>query len=144
MSTLAVAVATLIKKAIFRSPLESEEDYLALFDKNTNKKVMMLCARILRKKLPLWLQATTKGRVSIQKMVDFDWRVDLISSSEYIAHTLVPTGIFRVSVENQATREGEIPAVQSVPFEADRAAVDTVVEGLRTIRDQLKGIGQSV
>jgi hypothetical protein len=144
---LALAVTQLIKTALYRSPLANEQDYLDLFrnpagdgEAGVQKKVMTVCAKQIRAKLPLWRQVAAAQRVSLPRALDIDWRVDLTTSSECISHTTVPTALFQMRVRGHPTKVGEMPPVEVVTFEANRGAVNTIVEGLRTVRDQLANI----
>lgn len=50
-----------------------------------------LIARLILNALPSWKAASISSRVSLPRMVDFDWRVDLRAASEFSTNLSVPT-----------------------------------------------------
>ena len=52
-----------------------------------------------------------------------------------------PSVIVALNVEDQPTSTHELPATRTVEFELNREALETVIDGLGKIRDQLSKMG---
>lgn len=52
-----------------------------------------------------------------------------------------PSVIVALNVEDQPTNENEMPSTRTVEFELSREALETVIDGLGKIRDQLSKMG---
>lgn len=52
-----------------------------------------------------------------------------------------PSVIVALNVEDQASSAHELPATRTVEFELNREALETVIDGLGKIRDQLSKMG---
>jgi hypothetical protein len=53
----------------------------------------------------------------------------------------VPAVMVSLTVEDQASNVREMPQCQDVQFELSREALETVIDGLSKIRDQLSKMG---
>lgn len=73
-------------------------------------------------RLPTWREVAIKRRVSLPRLVDVDWRVDLKTASDHASSIAVPTAVVAVKVEEQPTQSGHVPGVRAVTFELSRGA----------------------
>lgn len=76
-------------------------------------------------------------------LVDASHRYLLIYCTCYlqIASMQKPTVIVALNVEEQPSSTHELPATHTVEFELNREALETVIDGLGKIRDQLSKMG---
>ena len=72
--------------------------------------------------------------------MDVDWRVDVKLASDQVSRMSVPTTIVDLQIEQQPEKVGEMPVVRDVSFELSKEALETMLEGLGKIRDQLSSI----
>lgn len=95
----------------------------------------------LRTRLSLYRrEAVVSSQVGPPKLVDFDWRVDLKTASNHLSRMAVPTVLVSMKVQNQPTEVGVMPSVKDVQFEMGASALNTLLDGLGKIRDQLGSI----
>ncbi len=84
-----------------------------------------------------WKKIASQQLISWPRMVDMDWRVDVMSSSQEVSRMSVPTVILDLKVEDQQQRVGEMPPVRSVNFELSKESLGTLLDGMNKIREQL-------
>jgi hypothetical protein len=58
-----------------------------------------------------------------------------------IANMQRPSVIVALNIEDQPTSTRELPSTRTVEFEMNREALETVIDGLGRIRDQLSKMG---
>ncbi|GFR61831.1 COMM domain-containing protein 9-like [Elysia marginata] len=78
--------------------------------------------------------------VSLPKLVDFDWRVDTKTSSDCVARMSVPTCILNLQIEPRALQVNQTPQAETVNVELSKETLDTMLDGLGKIRDQLASV----
>ena len=74
------------------------------------------------------------------KFVDVDWRVDVKSATEQVGRMAVPTVLVDLKTRQQPVSKDAVPGTETVSFELSKEALDTMVDGLSRIRDQLGNI----
>ncbi len=72
-----------------------------------------------------------------------DWRVDVKTSSNLLSRMSVPTVLVGMKVQDTPTHVGVVPDVKDVQFELSKEALQTMLDGLNKIRDQLGAIKSS-
>jgi hypothetical protein len=86
--------------------------------------------------------ADAAAQVSAPKLIDFDWRVDVKTSSNIMSRMAVPTVIVDMALQRAPERQGVLAGVQHVQFELSKQSLATMLDGLTKIRDQLGNLGQ--
>ena len=76
------------------------------------------------------------------KLESFDWRVDIKSSADAIARMAQPSAIVDMKVREAATSSEQLAGVRSVRFELNRETLDTMLDGLTKIRDQMASVAE--
>ena len=118
--------------------------------KNLDARVLQLLTKTLPNLLNLWHESCISNKVSPPKLTSIDWRVDIprssnsttslgSSSSLILSLGVTPNGDCDagwVSKNSNGNGGGE----KKVLIEMDRAGVDTFLEGLGKIRDQLNKV----
>ena len=69
-----------------------------------------------------------------------DWRVDVKTSSNLLSRMSVPTVLVGMKVQDVPTRVDLVPDVKDVQFELSKEALQTMLDGLNKIRDQLSAV----
>ena len=87
-----------------------------------------------------WREASIMSMPSLPKFVDVDWRVDVKSATEQVGRMAVPTVLVDLKTRQQPVSTGMVPGTETVSFELSKEALDTMVDGLGRIRDQLGNI----
>lgn len=82
-----------------------------------------LLPQLLLARLPLWRKASIGQTVSLPRLVDVDWRVDLKTASDAVSNMNVPSTVVALRVEEQPQHRDEVPGVRHVKFELSRGAI---------------------
>ena len=87
-----------------------------------------------------WREASIMSMPSLPKFVDVDRRVDVKSATEQVGRMAVPTVLVDLKTRQQPVSKDAVPGTETVSFELSKEALDTMVDGLGRIRDQLGNI----
>lgn len=80
--------------------------------------------------------------VSLPTLVDFDWRVDVISASNQVNRMSVPRCLLQLQVAdngNKASTE-QVAKSSNITVELSKETLETMLDGLGKIRDQLNSV----
>ncbi|XP_078112462.1 COMM domain-containing protein 9 [Sander vitreus] len=108
--------------------LVSPEQILQLFPDSFHSSLKNLITKILLENSPRWRTEALSDQISLPQLKDLDWRVDMVTGSDSVSRMSVPTCLV------QLTMEDPYPAVT---VELSRESLDTILDGLGRIRDQL-------
>lgn len=136
---LLTSLGGLLKTAVFQSSSQPA-DIINLFPNDFHKSLRELIAKIILENLSGWRTQAINNQVSLPRMVDFDWRVDIKTSSDSIARMSVPTCILQMKVQENPTHSSVVPDISSVNVELSKETLDTMLDGLSKIRDQLSSV----
>ncbi|KAL6063451.1 sodium ion transport [Balamuthia mandrillaris] len=138
----ALRLLTAIRELIAAAVYDAEATLQAvaeLLPSSLHSELAKLISTIVAHHLPQWRKEAIANQISLPKYRDVDWRIDLKSASER-ARMNAPTVLVQLKVEATPTVVGETPSLQNVTFELDSATLETMLEGLGKIRDQLETI----
>ena len=99
---LLVAVALLIEDAIFEN--RTATDVVAALPADLNKSLKQLIAAIVTKNMPKWRETVAASQISLPRLVDSDWRIDVKTASEVIARMDQPAVIVDLRVRRLPVR----------------------------------------
>lgn len=141
------ALTAVIQDALYRSSQVTEVQHLApCFPDETDGRLQKLLSQVgphasdatrarrapptrtpplpqlLLARLPLWRKASIGQTVSLPRLVDVDWRVDLKTASDAVSNMNVPSTVVALRVEEQPQHREEVPGVRHVKFELSRGA----------------------
>ncbi|XP_013878447.1 COMM domain-containing protein 9 [Austrofundulus limnaeus] len=116
--------------------LTSPEQILAVFPESFHSSLKNLITKILLKTSPAWRTEALSNQISLPQLKDLNWRVDLVSGSDSLSRVAVPTCLVQLKVEDPCPPAGGDP-VSTVTVELSRESLDTMLDGLGRIRDQL-------
>ncbi|XP_029438828.1 COMM domain-containing protein 9-like isoform X3 [Rhinatrema bivittatum] len=118
----------------------SAEDILPLFPENFHQSLKKLLTKIILENLPVWRSEAELSQISLPRLVDMDWRVDIKTSSDSIGRMAIPTCLLQMKIQEDAGLCGDEPVISAVTMELSKETLDTMLDGLGRIRDQLSAI----
>ncbi|KAJ8249079.1 hypothetical protein GJAV_G00230960 [Gymnothorax javanicus] len=116
--------------------LTSPEQITCLFPDTFHTSLKNLLTKILLEHSPTWRNNALSSQISLPQLVDMDWRVDMKTASDSVSRMAVPTCLVHMKVQDPLAQGGGDP-VSSVTVELSRETLDTMLDGLGRIRDQL-------
>lgn len=137
--SLLTALRALVKTAIFNGPTTAHE-VASLFPGGFHKNLSELLSKIIVDRLPQWRLHATNNLVFMPRLVDFDWRIDVKTSSDSLSRMAVPTSFLQLQVQEPASEVGVVPPMSSTNLELSRETLETMLDGLGKIRDQLSSV----
>ncbi|XP_062317262.1 COMM domain-containing protein 9 isoform X1 [Osmerus eperlanus] len=130
---LLVALHTLSHHTLFHH-LTSPEEVLALFPESFHPSLKNLITKIVLELSPTWRNEALSNQISLPHLVELDWRVDMKTASDSVSRMAVPTCLVHMKIEDSL---GDGDTLSSVTVELSRETLDTMLDGLGRIRDQL-------
>ncbi|XP_054632939.1 COMM domain-containing protein 9 isoform X1 [Dunckerocampus dactyliophorus] len=116
--------------------LSSPEQILHLFPEAFHSSLRNLLTKILLENSAAWKTEAVSNQISLPQLKELDWRVDMVTSSDSVSRMCVPTCLVQFKTEDLCPSGGrQSVAVETV--ELSRETVDTMLDGLGRIRDQL-------
>ncbi|XP_070828717.1 COMM domain-containing protein 9 [Chaetodon trifascialis] len=114
--------------------LSSPEQILHLFPDSFHSSLKNLITKILLENSPTWRTEAVSSQISLPQLKDLDWRVDVVTASDSVSRMSVPTCLLQLKMDDPSAG-GE--SVSMVTVELSRESLDTMLDGLGRIRDQL-------
>uniref|UniRef100_A0A7N6B427 COMM domain-containing protein n=1 Tax=Anabas testudineus TaxID=64144 RepID=A0A7N6B427_ANATE len=116
--------------------LSSPDEILALFPETFHSSLKNLITKILLENSPVWRTEALSDQISLPQLKELDWRVDMMTGSDSVSRMSVPTCLVQLKMEDPCpSAAGE--SVSTVTVELSRESLDTILDGLGRIRDQL-------
>ncbi|XP_060072390.1 COMM domain-containing protein 9-like [Ylistrum balloti] len=138
---LVQSLGVLLKTAVFHGDA-TPSSLQSLFPSNFHKNLRDLLVKTMMENMNNWRNSALNNQVSLPRLVDFDWRVDIKTSSDTITRMSVPTCILQMKVQENATEVDQTPDVEHVNVELSKETLDTMLDGLSKIRDQLSSVAK--
>ncbi|XP_036182062.1 COMM domain-containing protein 9 [Myotis myotis] len=133
------ALHRLTRLAAFRD-LSSAEAVLALFPANFHQNLKNLLTKIILENISTWRAEAQADLISLPRLVDLDWRVDIKTASDSISRMVVPTCLLQMKIKEDPRLCRDSPSVSAVTMELSKETLDTMLDGLGRIRDQLSAV----
>ncbi|GIY58693.1 COMM domain-containing protein 9 [Caerostris darwini] len=140
-SKLYKALTVLLKFILFHG-YSSYDSISSLFPEDFHKNLRDLLSKIIAEKYGTWKNLAANDSVSVPKLTEFDWRVDLKMASSKIARMSEPTCILHLKIHNPSLPESHEDRFQSLNVELSKEKLDTMLNGLGRIRDQLSAVAK--
>ncbi|EDV29431.1 uncharacterized protein TRIADDRAFT_51748 [Trichoplax adhaerens] len=115
----------------------------SLFPDDFHKNLRELLSKILAESMPKWKASAINRQVSLPRLEDFDWRVDLKVSSDTINRMAMPTCIMQLKIQQNQEETKLLPPQQCINLELSKETIDTMLDGLGKIRDQLSSVAEN-
>eukprot|EP01039_Chlorochromonas_danica_P004031 gene4033-4409_t len=119
------------------------EDLVEFFNeegKDINPKLKQLLGQTIGSRMETWKEASSLSRISLPRLQDFDWSLQFQRASSEVAEMQIPTVIMSLQVESNPTLTSSMSKVETIDIEMNREALETMIDGLGKIRDQLSGM----
>ncbi|NXS35452.1 COMD9 protein, partial [Pomatostomus ruficeps] len=139
LGKLVSALHNLTRHVVYRG-LTRPEDILCLFPENFHQNLKNLLTKIILENISAWRNEAQASQISLPRLVDMDWRVDIKTSSDSIVRMAVPTCLLQLKIQEDAALCGNNPVVSALTVELSKETLDTMLEGLGRIRDQLSAV----
>ncbi|KAM6308257.1 COMM domain-containing protein 9 [Aegotheles albertisi] len=120
--------------------LTRAEDILSLFPENFHQNLKNLLTKIILENISAWRNEAQASQISLPRLLDVDWRVDIKTSSDSISRMAVPTCLLQLKIQEDVALCGDSPVVSALTLELSKETLDTLLEGLGRIRDQLSAV----
>lgn len=127
-----VALRACVKGILAMGP----ESYFASLKVPINIKLQEVLTEIMSSRLTEWKDAALMG-LSLPRLLHHDWTVHRQAASSTVQQMNVPVILVRLKVEGKPQRLGVIPPVREVDFELSSEALETMLDGMNKIKDQL-------
>jgi len=106
---------------------------------DVNPKLKQLIGQVIASRLDVWREtATTLDRVSLPRLVDYEWDVRFQRASSAVADMQRPVVVLSLTTQALPTATFAPPTENHVRCELSRQTLDTMVDGLSRIREQLQ------
>ncbi|XP_061466780.1 COMM domain-containing protein 9 [Rhineura floridana] len=120
--------------------LSSPEEILALFPEGFHQNLKNLLTKIILENVSAWRNEALASQISLPRLVDMDWRVDIKTSSDNISRMAVPTCLLQLKIQEDAVLCGNDFPTSALTVELNKQTLDTMLDGLGRIRDQLSAV----
>ena len=94
--SMLTSAAAIIDEALFESL--SPQQIFGMFPDDFNKSLKQLIAAIISKNAPTWRDTLASNQISLARLVETDWRVDVKTSSDSVPRMAAPSVIMELKV----------------------------------------------
>jgi len=131
------AVREVVSESVYYSMSSSDlSDYMG----DVSPKIKELICKIVQHHSTEWRESAVKSLVSLPRLQNIDWRIDIKNSSDHLARMSVPSVIVQLQVEETPTKVDQQLGVRNINFELTKDAIEIMLEGLQQIKKQLDSI----
>ncbi|KAM8939014.1 COMM domain-containing protein 9 isoform 1-T1 [Pelodytes ibericus] len=120
--------------------LASADEIISLFPENFHQNLKNLLTKLILENLSAWKSDILVSAVSLPRLVDLDWRVDIKTSSDSVARMAVPTCLLQMKIQEDTELCPLDSATSTLTMELSKETLDTMLDGLGRIRDQLSAV----
>uniref|UniRef100_A0A4W3HQW5 COMM domain containing 9 n=1 Tax=Callorhinchus milii TaxID=7868 RepID=A0A4W3HQW5_CALMI len=111
-----------------------------LLPQNFHQNLRNLLSKIILENIAAWRSEVLASQISLPHLVAMDWRVDIKASSDTVSRMAVPTCLLQMKIQDDAGPHRDGPAISTVSVELSKETLDTMLDGLGRIRDQLSAV----
>ncbi|XP_043562196.1 COMM domain-containing protein 9 [Chiloscyllium plagiosum] len=127
------------RQVVFQG-LTSAEEIIPLFPDSFHQNLKNLLTKIIVDNRAAWRNEALTNQISLPQLIDMDWRVDIKTSSDNINRMAVPTCLLQMKVQDDVSACQGGPIISTVCLELSKEKLDTMLDGLGRIRDQLSAV----
>ncbi|KAG8438317.1 hypothetical protein GDO86_008845 [Hymenochirus boettgeri] len=138
-SQMVHALHTLTRHVVYKS-LTTAEEILSVFPEDFHHHLKSLLTKLILDNLPLWRNEVLNTQISLPRLVDLDWRVDIKTASDSVSRMAIPTCLLQMKVQEDAEMCGPEQSISTLTIELNKETLDTMLDGLGRIRDQLSAV----
>uniref|UniRef100_A0A8C5MTV2 COMM domain containing 9 n=1 Tax=Leptobrachium leishanense TaxID=445787 RepID=A0A8C5MTV2_9ANUR len=136
---LVLALHSLIRHVVYKG-LVSAEEILLVFPENFHQNLKNLLTKIILENLSAWSSDAQNAGVSLPRLVDMNWRVDVKTSSDSVTRMAIPTCLVQMKIQEDAELCRADSSTSTLTMELSKETLDTMLDGLGRIRDQLSAV----
>ncbi|XP_077178311.1 COMM domain-containing protein 9 isoform X2 [Paroedura picta] len=129
-----------LSRHVVHRGLTSPEEILSLFPEGFHQNLKNLLTKIILENLSAWRNEVQASQISLPRLIDMDWRVDIKTSSDSVSRMAVPTCLLQLKIQEAAALCGNDLTTSALTIELNKQTVDTMLDGLGRIRDQLSAV----
>ncbi|XP_066524634.1 COMM domain-containing protein 9 [Hoplias malabaricus] len=132
------AIHMLSHQIVFHN-ITAPENILSLFPDTFHPNLKNLLTKILLEQRATWRNDALTTQISLPKLVDMEWRVDMKTASDSASRLAVPTCMLHMKIQHSPSESGSA-GDSLVTVELSKETLDTMLDGLGRIRDQLSAV----
>ncbi|KAK2834609.1 hypothetical protein Q7C36_015310 [Tachysurus vachellii] len=131
------AFHTLSHHVVFHN-FTAPEQIQSLFPATFHSNLKNLITKILLEQSATWRNEALSSQISLPQLEDLEWRVDMKMASDSVSRMAVPTCILHMKIQDGGSVSSK--SKSSVTVELSKETLDTMLDGLGRIRDQLSAV----
>ncbi len=139
LSSLSSSVTSLILSAVYHQ-FNSKEALSTLFPQDFHPQLKALLIKLILPNLFAWSELVTTSVVSPAKLLDSEYRLELKASSSSVASMSIPSVVVSLAVQDAPKKSDTVGDIRTIEFEMSKQNLETMVNGLEKIREQLAGM----
>ncbi|KAM3854219.1 COMM domain-containing protein 9 isoform 2-T2 [Vipera latastei] len=99
--------------------LTSQEEIFCLFPDGFHQNLKNLVTKIILENISAWRNEAQASQISLPRLVDMDWRVDIKTSSDNISKMAIPTCLLqlKVLIPDMMSLEIAVYSIFPIPYE---------------------------
>lgn len=140
-SELHAALLACIQTSLAAGSAEALAELFSTEGAEVDPKLKQMVGKRVTLSLDTWKEAAALDRVSLPRLLGLDWTLHLAQASSEASTIATQSVGMSLSVQDTPSCTTSLPEVREVTFELSREALETVVDGLGKIRDQLSRMG---
>ena len=109
-----------------------------------DRRLLQFLSQTIKRKLEIWKDSLYMNRVSLPKLIDVEWAVHIEKSSSQVSSIELPLALVQLEVENEQNHVDDsigLANSHKIVFEMNKQSLETMLDGLHKIRDQLSSLG---
>jgi len=126
-----------LSHCVVLSNMKTVDQVLSLFPDSFHSNLKTLITKIILEHSVTWRNEALNNQISLPQLKQLDWRVDMMTASDSISRMAVPSCLLQLQIEEASCLGG---GESSVTVELSRESLDTMLDGLGRIRDQLSAV----
>ena len=116
---------------------QDSQALIGYFRPDTPDNLKAALGKTIGQNLVAWREEASHHQVSLPRLKEFDWRIDIKSGSDAVTRLQVPTCLLELKVSNSQISGG---SGRVHNLEMTRENLDTMLLGLNKIREQLSSL----
>ncbi|KAJ3430760.1 comm domain-containing protein [Anaeramoeba flamelloides] len=137
---LQVSVYDLINDSLYHNLKTSEKIEKQLFPQKFHGKLRSLLSSHISTSLEKWHKLCKSKYLTLPKLISFDWRVDVKSASDLTSTLSAPVVLLEMKVQEPPEFVGLMPKIKTVNVELTKERLQTMLDGLVRINEQLVSV----
>ncbi|ROJ78872.1 COMM domain-containing protein 9 [Anabarilius grahami] len=119
----------------------TSDQILSIFPESFHSNLKNLITKILLENSVTWRNDALSSQISLPKLEDMTWRVDMKTASDSLSRMAVPTCLLQMKLQDTPCISGG-SSESTITMELSRETLDTMIDGLGRIRDQLTAVAR--